>query len=62
MTPRYHTTGNAQSWRVRGYQDRPAVPGPITTDEPPLNYGVILAGPMIGLAVLLFSLIVGVLL
>ena len=33
-----------------------------TTDEQPLRYGIILAGPMIGLAVLLFSLAVRVLL
>ena len=26
---RYHTSGNTQSWRTRGYQDRMRVPGPI---------------------------------
>ena len=54
---RYHTTGNAQSWRVRGYQDRPAVPGPITTDEPPLHYGVIAFGPAVALGALLIGLL-----
>ena len=35
MTRTYHTHGNAQSWRSRGYQDRPRVPGPITPMDTP---------------------------
>lgn len=56
MTPRYHTCGNAQSWRSKGYLDRCSVPGPLERTEQPINYGIIVIGPLVALVVLMVAL------
>lgn len=56
MTPRYHTYGNAQSWRSKGYLDRCSVPGPLERTEQPINYGIIALPIVVALVVLMVAL------
>lgn len=55
MSRMFTTTGNAQSWRPTGYQDRCKIEGdiqPMAEDSRPLNYWIIGGGPLLAVLAL----------